>query len=69
MTDQGDDDLACDAWFYGEDPLAKKEVEVDEEKLSVHIACSLLWQASIFHPAMKVYSQGRRQLCARGAAL
>jgi len=30
----GEDDLACDAWFYGEDPTEKRTAEVDHEKLA-----------------------------------
>ena len=34
-TDEGDDDLACDAWFYGEDPTqAKVEVVADPAKIA-----------------------------------
>ena len=34
-TVDDEDDIACDAWFYGEDPtVAKKEVVVDHEKIA-----------------------------------
>ena len=35
VDEQGDDDLACDAWFYGEDPHETKEkVITDPEKIA-----------------------------------
>jgi len=30
VTDEGDDDVACDAWFFGEDPTKEKEVVVSD---------------------------------------
>ena len=33
VTDEGEDDPGCDAWFFGEDPMEKKVLEVDYERL------------------------------------